>query len=169
MNKKFLGTVLLPGNYDPVTVGHMNSLKYLSGRSDKVIAVIMTLDADEHKRWIPSNDMKALIEEAAQAEGLTNVEVYIENEGWIADTIDKFKANGVARSFHPNISRENEFELIRSVVELDVPVHIIPSKLDVRATNIKFFAEENMLNEFSEQLPENVYQYILKHKCLNLD
>ena len=97
------------------------------------------------------------------------MEVYIEKEGWIADTIEKFHANGVARSFHPNISIENELELIKAVVDLDVPLHLIPSKLDIRASNIKFFAEENMLNEFSDQLPENVYKYILKHKCLNLD
>ncbi len=169
MTKKFLGTVLLPGNYDPVTKGHMSSLRYLSERSDKVIAAIMTLEADEHKRWIPSSDMKQLIEEAVKTEGLDNVEVYIEKEGWIADTIEKFHANGVARSFHPNISIENELELIKAVVDLDVPLHLIPSKLDIRASNIKFFAEENMLNEFSDQLPENVYKYILKHKCLNLD
>ncbi len=147
----------------------MSSLRYLSERSDRVIAVIMTLEADEHKRWIPSSDMKQLIKEAVKAEGLDNVEVYIEKEGWIADTIEKFHANGVARSFHPNISIENELELIKAVVDLDVPVHLIPSKLDIRASNIKFFAEENMLNEFSDQLPENVYKYILKHKCLNLD
>lgn len=169
MNRKFLGTVLLPGTYDPVTIGHMNSLKYLSERSDKVISVIMTLSADEKKRWIPSEDMKALLEEAIKKEGLDNVSVYIEKEGWIANTIEHFKADGVARSFHPNISVNNEIELINAVIDLNVPVHIIPSKLDVRSSNIKFFAEENMLHEFKDQLPENVYNYILKYKCLNLN
>ncbi len=166
MNRKFLGTVLLPGTYDPVTIGHMNSIKYLSERSDRVVAVIMTLSSEENKRWISSSDMKVLIEDAVKSQGLDNVEVYIENEGWLAHTIEKFKADAVARSFHPNISLRNEYELITSVIDLNIPVHIIPSKLDVRSSNIKFFAEENMLSDFKDQLPENVYKYILKYKCL---
>ena len=169
MSKKVLGTVILPGNYDPITVGHINSLRFLSERSDKVVAVIMTLASDEGKRWIPSKDMKELIEVALKDAGLNNVEVYIESEGWIAHSIEEFKANGVARTFHPNISMEAEQKFINAVIELDIPVHIIPSKLNVRATDIKFFVEESMLKEFSDLVPKNVYEYIAKHKCLNME
>ena len=84
MAKKFLGTVILPGMFDPVTTGHMNSLKYLSERSDKVYAVIMTLKSEEQNRWIPSETMKRLIEAAIAEEKLDNVSVYIESEGWLA-------------------------------------------------------------------------------------
>lgn len=56
--------------FDPVTTGHMNSLKYLSERSNKVIAVIMTLKSEEKNRWIPSETMKQLIEEAIAEENL---------------------------------------------------------------------------------------------------
>ena len=169
MEKKVLGTVILPGNYDPITVGHINSLKFLSERSDRVIAVIMTLEQEEDKRWIPSADMKELIEVAIKEAGLDNVEVYIESEGWIAHSIEEFNANGVARTFHPNISIETEQKFINAVIELDVPVHIIPSKLNVRASDIKFFVEENMLGDFSDLVPKNVYDYIYKHKCLNME
>ena len=138
----------------------MNSLRYLSERSDHVVAVIMTLKCDEHRRWIPSADMKALIEAAAAEEGLDNVSVYIENEGWLADSIDKLKADGVARSFHPTIHVEKELELIRSVIDLDVPVHLIPSHLNLRSSNIRWLTEEGLIEEFRDQIPENVYAYI---------
>ena len=113
MEKKFLGTVILPGMYDPLTVGHMNSLKYLSERCDKVFAVIMTLKAEEGDRFVPSQTMKTLIEQAVAAEGLDNVSVYIEDEGWLARSVEELGANGVARSFHPSINIEKEMELIR--------------------------------------------------------
>lgn len=157
---KHLGTVLLPGSYDPITTGHINSLRFLSERSEQVYAVIMTHVSDEGKRWIPSIVMKNLVEAALKAEGLNNVGVYIEAEDWIAHTIDVLKADCVARSFHPNIIIEKEMDFINSVIELDILVQIIPSKLNLRASNIKWFYDEGMLEDFKEQLPQNVYQYI---------
>lgn len=160
MEKKFLGTVILPGMYDPLTVGHMNSLRYLSERCDKVFAVIMTLKAEEEKRWIPSQTMKTLIEEAVSAAGLDNVSVYIEDEGWLARSVEELGANGVARSFHPSIDMEKEMELIRAVIDLGVPVHLIPSTLDLRSSEIRVLAEEGFLDEIREQVPDSVFEYL---------
>ena len=140
MAKKFLGTVILPGMFDPVTTGHMNSLKYLSERSDKVYAVIMTLKSEEEK--------------------LDNVSVYIESEGWLAHSIETLGADGVARSFHPNINIEKEVELIRSVIELGIPLHLIPSHLELRSSHIRWLSEEQLMDEFKEQVPASVYRYI---------
>ena len=162
MEKKFLGTVILPGMFDPLTVGHMNSLRYLSERSDKVCAVIMTLKAEEEKRWIPSGTMKALIEEAVAAEGLDNVSVYIEDEGWLAHSVEELGADGVARSFHPSINMEKEMELIHAVIELGIPVHLIPSQLDLRSSEIRVLAEEGFLDEIAEQVPDAVFRYLKK-------
>jgi len=162
--RKHLGTVLLPGSYDPITTGHINSLRFLSERSEQVYAVIMTHVSDEGKRWIPSTVMKNLVEVALKAEGLDNVAVYIEAEDWIAHTIDVLKADSVARSFHPNIVIEKEINFINSVIELDIPVEILPSKLNLRASNIKWFYDEGMLEDFKDQLPANVYEYIIEMK-----
>lgn len=163
-NRKHLGTVLLPGSYDPITIGHINSLKFLSERSEQVYAVIMTHVSDEKKRWISSKTTKELLEVALKEAGLKNVGVYIESEDWIAHTIEVLNADCVARSFHPNIVIEKEMELINSVIEIDIPVQIIPSKLNIRSSNIKWFYDENMLEDFKEQLPPNVYQHILSMK-----
>lgn len=160
MAKKFLGTVILPGTFDPVTTGHMNSLRYLSERSDKVYAVIMTLTSDEPKRWIPSEVMKKLIEDAIAEEKLDNVFVYIEKEGWLAHTVEALNADGVARSFHPTINIENEIELIQSVIELGIPVHLIPSHLELRSSHIRWLSEEKLMDEFKEQVPASMYRYI---------
>lgn len=160
MAKKFLGTVILPGMFDPVTTGHMNSLRYLSERSDKVIAVIMTLSSEESKRWIPSEVMKQLIEEAIADAKLDNVSVYIESDGWIAHSIEALNADGVARSFHPTINIDNEVELIQAVIELDIPVHLIPSHLELRSSHIRWLSEEKLMDEFKEQVPKSVYRYI---------
>ncbi|PWM20709.1 MAG: hypothetical protein DBX53_08210 [Clostridiales bacterium] len=160
MAKKFLGTVILPGMFDPVTTGHMNSLKYLSERSDKVYAVIMTLKSEEQNRWIPSETMKRLIEAAIAEEKLDNVSVYIESEGWLAHSIETLGADGVARSFHPNINIEKEVELIRSVIELGIPLHLIPSHLELRSSHIRWLSEEQLMDEFKEQVPASVYRYI---------
>lgn len=160
MEKKFLGTVILPGMYDPLTVGHINSLRYLSERSDKVYAVIMTLKEEEKNRWIPSEVMKSLIEETVAKEGLDNVFVYIENEGWLAHTVEVLEADGVARSFHPSINMEKEEELIQAVIALDVPVHLIPSHLDLRSSEIRVLAEERLWDEIQGQVPETVFQYL---------
>jgi len=124
----------------------------------------MTHVSDEGKRWIPSTVMKNLVEVALKAEGLDNVAVYIEAEDWIAHTIDVLKADSVARSFHPNIVIEKEINFINSVIELDIPVEILPSKLNLRASNIKWFYDEGMLEDFKDQLPANVYEYIIEMK-----
>ena len=160
MTKRFLGTVILPGMFDPVTTGHMNSLRYLSERSNKVIAVIMTLKSEEKNRWIPSETMKQLIEEAIAEEKLDNVSVYIENEGWLAHSVESLAADGVARSFHPNINIGKEMELIQSVIELGIPVHLIPSHLELRSSHIRWLSEEKLMEEFKEQVPASVYRYI---------
>ncbi len=164
MEKKFLGTVILPGMYDPLTVGHMNSLKYLSERCDKVFAVIMTLKAEEGDRFVPSQTMKTLIEQAVAAEGLDNVSVYIEDEGWLARSVEELGANGVARSFHPSINIEKEMELIHTVIELGVPVHLIPSTLDLRSSEIRVLVEEGFLDEIREQVPDSVFRYFQQQK-----
>lgn len=164
MEKKFLGTVILPGMYDPLTVGHMNSLKYLSERCDKVFAVIMTLKAEEGDRFVPSQTMKTLIEQAVAAEGLDNVSVYIEDEGWLARSMEELGANGVARSFHPSINIEKEMELIHTVIELGVPVHLIPSTLDLRSSEIRVLVEEGFLDEIREQVPDSVFRYFQQQK-----
>ena len=163
MTKRYLGTILLPGSYDPVTVGHLNSLRFLAERSERVIALIMTLREEEKKRWIPSKDMKKLIEEAAMAEGLYNVTATIEDEGWLAHSIDRLNATGVARSFHPHIQVEQELDLIYTVTSMEVPVLIIPSQLHLRASEIRLLAEEGLAEECREQLPPNVYEYIRHH------
>ena len=164
MEKKFLGTVILPGMYDPLTVGHMSSLKYLSERCDKVFAVIMTLKAEEGDRFVPSQTMKTLIEQAVAAEGLDNVSVYIEDEGWLARSVEELGANGVARSFHPSINIEKEMELIHTVIELGVPVHLIPSTLDLRSSEIRVLVEEGFLDEIREQVPDSVFRYFQQQK-----
>ena len=74
MEKKFLGTVILPGMFDPLTVGHMNSLRYLSERSDKVCAVIMTLKAEEEKPSIRPMDVARPETVAEWALGMPPVE-----------------------------------------------------------------------------------------------
>ena len=163
MEKKFLGTVILPGNFDPPTVGHMNSLKYLSQRSDKVFAVIMTLKAEEGNRWIPSAEAKRLVEEAAEEEGLDNVSVYVEDEGWLAHSVEALGADGVARSFHPAIDMEKEMELIQAVIDLNVPVHLIPSRLDLRSSQIRVLSQEGLLDEVKEQVPPSVFRYLQAH------
>lgn len=163
MEKKFLGTVILPGMYDPLTIGHMNSLKYLSERSDKVYAVIMTLKSDEPNRWIPSEVMKKLVEESVKEEHLNNVFVYIEDESWLAHSVDILGADGVARSFHPSINIDKEMELIQTVIDLDIPVHLIPSQLDLRSSQIRMLAEEKFMDEVKEQVPGSVYKYIQEH------
>lgn len=85
--------------FDPVTTGHMNSLKYLSERSDKVYAVILTLKSEEQNRWIPSETMKRLIEAAIAEERLDNVSVYIESEGWLAIPLKRWARTALPGAF----------------------------------------------------------------------
>ena len=166
MDKKFLGTVILPGMFDPVTIGHINSLKYLSARSDKVIAVIMTLKSEEEQRWIPSSVMKTLIEEAVAEEGLDNVYAYVEDSNWLAQSIETLGADGVARSFHPSIDMNREMELIQAVIDLDVPLHLIPSHLDLRSSQIRLLSEEGYLDEVKDQVPGSVFRYLQANAAL---
>ena len=86
--------------------------------------------------------------------------VYIESEGWLAHSIETLGADGVARSFHPNINIEKEVELIRSVIELGIPLHLIPSHLELRSSHIRWLSEEQLMDEFKEQVPASVYRYI---------
>lgn len=161
MIKKFLGTVIFPGNYDPATVCHMNALRYLSERSDKVYAVIMTPSEEEPRRWISSEVMKGLIENALDAMRLNNVFVYIEKDGWLAHSIEKLNADGVARCFHAYVENSvQEKELIESVTALNVPVHLLPCRLELRSSQLRWLSEEGLIDDFKDQLPESVYLYI---------
>lgn len=164
MKNKYFETILLPGNFDPLTVGHMKTLSYLSKRSHKVVAVIMTLKESEHKRFIPSAQMKKLIEDAVKEAGLDNVTAYIEEDGWIADTIKTFNADAVARSFHANINAERELEFIKILEQMDIPVQLVPSYDNINSTLIKVYAEHNITSELEKLLPKNVYDYIINNQ-----
>lgn len=75
-------TVLVPGSFDPVTLGHLAMIRFAAGAYDKVVVGVLQ-NADKTCLFSP-RERVAMIEASVRDAGLSNVSV-VSYEGMTAD------------------------------------------------------------------------------------
>ena len=97
-----------PGSFDPVTLGHMDIIRWASQLFDRVIVVVMT-NASKQPLFTQVQRME-LLNRAVQAEGLANVVVDC-YDGLLADYVQQHAADVVVKGLRAMSDFEYEFQM----------------------------------------------------------
>ncbi|WP_320669945.1 pantetheine-phosphate adenylyltransferase [Patulibacter defluvii] len=63
---------VVPGSYDPVTYGHLDIIKRAAGLFDEVVVAVVNQSVRKSKAMFTIDERLGFIEDALQAEGITN-------------------------------------------------------------------------------------------------
>lgn len=105
---------LIPGSYDPITLGHVNIIERAASMFDKVFVAVMNNDSAKHDRTLSSKiytfDMQTRMELVRlSVEHIENVEV-ISSSGMLVDLFDKVGADAVVKGIRDAVDLEYELK-----------------------------------------------------------
>ncbi|MCQ2430068.1 MAG: pantetheine-phosphate adenylyltransferase [Clostridia bacterium] len=92
---------LIPGSFDPITVGHLDVIRRTAAKFDRVYVAVMTnnnakfIEGAKTKQYMFSMEERRLLAELA-CEGLPNVKV-VASDGMLIDLVDKLKADWIIK------------------------------------------------------------------------
>ena len=101
-----MSRALLPGSYDPITLGHLNIVKRAAALYDEVIVAVMNNDA---KTYMFTMEERTALAELATAE-LANVRV-VSSTGLLIDLFDKVEADVIVKGVRNGKDRAYEQEM----------------------------------------------------------
>lgn len=107
-----MSTALIPGSYDPFTLGHLDIITRAAARFEHVVVAVMTNDMQKYvsnalvKNYMFTQDERALMAQAACAH-LKNVEV-ISAGGMLIDLFDRVQADWIIKGVRS--ARDFEYE-----------------------------------------------------------
>lgn len=93
--------VLIPGSFDPITVGHLDVIRRAAERFDRVYVAVMTnnnakyVEGAKSKTYLFSMEERRLLAEITCA-GLDNVRV-VSSDGMLIDLVDKLKTDWIIK------------------------------------------------------------------------
>ena len=107
-----MSTALIPGSYDPITLGHLDVITRAAARFDRVVVAVMTNDMRKYvqdalvKQYMFDRDERAAMAAAACAH-LPNVEV-ISAGGMLIDLFDRVEADWIIKGVRSAVDFEYE-------------------------------------------------------------
>ena len=107
-----MSTALIPGSFDPITLGHLDIITRAAARFDRVIVAVMTNDMRKYvqdalvKTYMFDQTERAAMAEAACAH-LPNVEV-ISAGGMLIDLFDRVGADWIIKGVRSAVDFEYE-------------------------------------------------------------
>ena len=107
-----MSTALIPGSYDPITLGHLDVITRAAARFDRVVVAVMTNDMRKYvqdalvKQYMFDRDERAAMAQAACAH-LPNVEV-ISAGGMLIDLFDRVGADWIIKGVRSTADFEYE-------------------------------------------------------------
>ena len=107
-----MSTALIPGSYDPITLGHLDVISRAAARFDRVVVAVMTNDMRKYvqdalvKQYMFDQDERAAMVKAACAH-LPNVEV-ISAGGMLIDLFDRVGADWIIKGVRSAVDFEYE-------------------------------------------------------------
>ncbi len=107
---------LIPGSYDPITLGHVNIIERAAKIADKVYVAVMNNDSAKHSSVLSSKtymfEMETRLELVKLSlEHIENVEV-ISSSGMLIDLFDDLSADVVIKGIRT--SADLEYEMIHA-------------------------------------------------------
>ena len=107
-----MSTALIPGSFDPITLGHLDIITRAAARFDRVVVAVMTNDMRKYvqdapvKTYMFDQDERTAMAEAACGH-LPNVEV-ISAEGMLIDLFDRVGADWIVKGVRSAVDFEYE-------------------------------------------------------------
>ena len=97
---------LIPGSFDPMTLGHLNIVKRALEEYDKVTVAVMINDAKQYAHTIEERAEMARL----TVQGLSRVEVIVDR-GMLVDLFDRIGADAIVKGVLNDKDRAYEAEM----------------------------------------------------------
>ena len=109
-------TALIPGSYDPITLGHVNVIERAAKIADKVYVAVMNNDSAKHSSVLRSKTYMLSMEERFELvkfslSHIENVEV-VSSCGMLIDLFDELSADVIIKGIRS--SADLEYEMIHA-------------------------------------------------------
>lgn len=101
-----MSIALLPGSYDPLTMGHLDIIRRAAARYDEVVVAVMNNPA---KVYCFTMEERALLARAATAD-IACVRV-VADEGMLVDLFDRVGADVIVKGVRNEVDRAYENEM----------------------------------------------------------
>ena len=109
-------TAIIPGSFDPITLGHVNIIERASKMFDKVYVAVMNNDSSKHAKSLSSKEYMLEIQDRLELVRLSvshieNVEA-IASSGMLIDLFDELGASAIVKGIRNE--KDLEYELIHA-------------------------------------------------------
>ena len=160
-----MSLAIVPGSFDPMTLGHLDVIREASRRYDEVVVAVMV---NREKQYLFDMETRVRIAEAT-VEELSNVRV-IADEGMLIDLFDRLDADAVCKGWRNetdlayeqkmaewNLSHNPRF---RTVLIPARDVHREISSTEVRARLADSEAVEALMHPNAVAIMKNAFLYV---------
>ena len=105
-------TALIPGSFDPITLGHVNIIERAAAKFDRVIVAVMNNDSAKHDKTLSSKTYTFEMSERLElvrlsVDHIANVEV-ISSSGMLIDLFDEVGADVIVKGIRTAADLEYE-------------------------------------------------------------
>lgn len=152
--------VILPGSFDPITLGHLDIIKRIAKTYEEIIIVIGQ-NVSKTSLFSPET-RKEIIEKIIENYKLTNVKVEISDE-LIVDYANKVGANAIIRGLRNGTDFEYEQFIAYNNLHLNEEIETIfylarPEHLHISSSGVKEILKFN--HKVDNLVPSEVLDYI---------
>lgn len=144
-------TALIPGSFDPITLGHVDIIERAAAKFEKVIVAVMNNDSAKHDKTLSSKtylfDMETRMELVKlSTEHIENVEV-ISSSGMLIDLFDAVGADVIVKGIRNGEDLEYEMKHARWNKEHNGRVETLFLPADERMLGVSSTMVRKMLSE----------------------
>ncbi|MBR3879483.1 MAG: pantetheine-phosphate adenylyltransferase [Clostridia bacterium] len=160
---------LIPGSFDPITLGHVNIIERAAKMSDKVYVAVMNNDSAKHSSVLSSKtylfDMETRRELACLSVAhIPNVEV-ISSSGMLIDLFDELSADVIIKGIRG--SADLEYEMIHAKWNKEhnkrLETLFLPadeSLMSVSSTRVRELLRDGKYDDLHGILAEGAIEYL---------
>ncbi len=149
---------IVPGSFDPITLGHLDVIKRAAELCDKVYVAVMI---NETKKYMFSIEQRKRIAEAA-CDGIENVEV-ISSEGMLYALAERLEAEAIIKGVRNETDRAYELNMAEFNEEHNPNAKTVLLDADPTLDTISStLVREKIINggELSDIVPEGAFREI---------
>ena len=157
-------TALIPGSFDPMTVGHIDIIERAAKIFDKVVVAVMI---NESKKYMFSMDERCKIAELSLSH-LGNVSV-VSSSGWLYQLFDEVEADAIVKGVRNATDLEYEnnmavFNLSKNPRAYTVYLPSSPAFEEVSSTAFRSCGDNSNTDKYISAFAKEYIRGLLKNK-----